>query len=103
MPLVVDQSEGGSIVRVVGSMHRADAEESRSLLLDALATGQTVEVCLSPGADLDIVALQLLIAADKQATLAGSRYRYDAESAFAVAAAIRGVGLESTADEGAAR
>jgi anti-anti-sigma factor len=72
MGIVVEQSEGSRVVALEGAIDIACAAELKTALLEAFADGQPWTVSLAAATYLDVTALQLLWAANRQArALAG--------------------------------
>ena len=71
MGAVLEQSETRSLIRLEGSIDIGSAAEFRTLLIDALATGREVAVSLEAASYLDVTAVQLLWAADRDARSRG--------------------------------
>lgn len=77
MPVVLDESDGFSLIRLQGEVDIASAAELKSLLLKALAPGGELRVNLQEATELDITAMQLLIATEREAVKSGLRFRLD--------------------------
>lgn len=67
MPVFLDESEGLSVIRLEGDVNIDAAVELKSALLKALASTKNVRVSLEGAAELDITAMQLLIATERDA------------------------------------
>ncbi|MGA7155369.1 MAG: hypothetical protein WBY53_00900 [Acidobacteriaceae bacterium] len=93
MSLVLDQSAAPDMVRVRGEIRLVDAAESRQVLLDALALGKTVEISLNPEEELSLAALQLLVAAEREAYATGVEYHYADGTAESVSRARAAAGM----------
>src|ERR1035438_10706759 len=73
MPITLDQSEALSSIRLEGEVDITSAAELKKLLLQALASGKEVQLDLESAEELDVTALQLLRAAEREAR--GSKLR----------------------------
>jgi anti-anti-sigma regulatory factor len=75
VPVFLDESEGLSLIRLEGEVGIAHAAELMSLLLEALALGKGLAVNLQNATELDITAMQLLIATERGAAKSGIGFR----------------------------
>jgi anti-anti-sigma regulatory factor len=71
MPVSIKQSDGISLIYFDGAITIPSAAELRLAILQALASGQTVCFDLDKASELDITALQLLWATEREAKVAG--------------------------------
>jgi anti-anti-sigma factor len=71
MPVTLDQSEEQCLLRLEGEVDIASAAELKTLLLQALASGTELRVEVERATELDITALQLLWAAEREARGSG--------------------------------
>ena len=71
MPVTLDQNEGQCLIRLEGEIDVACATELKKVLLQALASGQQLRVDLERATEVDITALQLLWALDREARGSG--------------------------------
>lgn len=67
MPLTFDQSDKQCLVRLAGEIGIASAAELKKLLLEAVTSKTDVLLDFEQATDLDITALQLLWAAEREA------------------------------------
>ena len=91
MPVTLAQGEAQCVIRLDGEINIGSAAELKKLLLQALASGRELRVDLEHATELDVTALQLLWAVEREArgssrgfTLAG---RVPAEISIAVVVA----------------
>lgn len=71
MPVILEQSEVQSAIRLEGPIDICCAAELKTLLLQALGSGKKVRVSLEDAVDLDVTAFQLLWAAERGARESG--------------------------------
>ncbi len=71
MPVIMEEHESYSLIRLDGECALACAAELKKLLLDGLASGRDVRLDLGRAEEIDITAMQLLFAAGCQAERAG--------------------------------
>ncbi len=67
MGITLKQSEGSNVIRLEGAIDIARAAELKATFLDALRSGNPVRVALDGCTDLDVTAVQLLWAAEREA------------------------------------
>lgn len=72
----------------------ASAAELKSVLLDSLKAGKAVVVTLQADAGLDVTAIQLLWAAEREARSSGIGFTLDGEVPEPVATALKEAGFE---------
>jgi anti-anti-sigma regulatory factor len=74
MPVTLEQSETQRLIRLEGAINIACAAELKALLLRALGSGREVCVSLEGATELDVTAVQLLWAAEREAREAGNGF-----------------------------
>jgi len=67
MPVIIEQSETLSTIRLEGAIDICCAVELKTVLLQALGSGTKVHVSLEDAIDMDVTAFQLLWAAEREA------------------------------------
>lgn len=67
MPITLEQSEVESVIRLEGEISIPFAAELKQMLVQALSNGKGVRVDLEASTELDVTALQLLWAAEREA------------------------------------
>jgi anti-anti-sigma regulatory factor len=67
VPVTLHLSEGPSVIRLEGEINITSAAELKTILLQALGSGKAVRVDLAGATELDVTALQLLWAAEREA------------------------------------
>jgi len=71
MPAMVEEREGSSLVRLKGVIDITSAAETKNVLLYALTSNKAIRLALEGATELDITAMQLLYAAERDATKSG--------------------------------
>ena len=94
MPVTLDQTEAQCFVRLEGEINIAAAAELKNLLLQALASGKELRVDLERAAELDVTALQLLWAAEREARGSGRGFALAGRLPEEILAAATDAGLE---------
>ena len=74
MGIILEQGEKTSCVRLQGSIDISLAEELKKVLVDALKAGEEIRVMLGDATYLDVTAVQLLWAAEREAGRMGVRW-----------------------------
>ena len=95
MPVTLDQSEAVCLVRLEGEIGIASAAELKKLLIEALASGRELRVDLERAAELDVTALQLLWAAEREARGSGVGFALAGRVPEAISAAAGDAGFET--------
>jgi anti-anti-sigma factor len=67
VPITLHRNEEQCTVHLEGEIDIAGAAELKKLLLQALASGKQLRIDLEHATELDITALQLLLAAEREA------------------------------------
>jgi len=71
VPLTLDQNENFCVLHLEGEIDITSATELKTLLLQGLASGRELRVNLERATDLDVTAMQLLWAAEREARRSG--------------------------------
>jgi anti-anti-sigma factor len=95
VPVTLDQSEAVCLVRLEGEIDIASAAELKKVLLEALASGRELRVDLERAAELDVTALQLLWAAEREARRSGVGFTLAGRVPEAISAAAGDAGFEA--------
>jgi len=72
--IILEQGEKTSCVRLQGSIDISLAEELKKVLVDALKAGEEIRVMAGDTTYLDVTAVQLLWAAEREARRTGVRW-----------------------------
>lgn len=94
MPVTLEQNGGLCCIRLEGEVDIASAAELKKLLLQALASGSELRVGLEGATELDITALQLLWAAEREARASGRGFSLAGRVPEEISAAVDEAGLE---------
>lgn len=73
MAVILDQGGAECVIRLEGEVNIAAAVELKGLLVQALVSGKELRVSVEGATELDITALQLLVALDCDSKRAGTR------------------------------
>ena len=73
MPVILDQGGAECVIRLEGEVNITSAVEFKTLLVQALASGKELRVSVERAAELDITALQLLVALERATKKAGTQ------------------------------
>ena len=95
MAVTVEQNERGCLLRLEGEATIFMAAELKKALLEAVGSGREVRVNLEGVTEVDLTALQLLWAAEREARAVGGKFSLAGGLPQEVAAALREAGLES--------
>ncbi|HEY1802923.1 MAG TPA: STAS domain-containing protein [Terracidiphilus sp.] len=93
MSVTLSQGENASRVLLEGCIDIADAGELNAALLQALGSGKTVEVALENLTGLDVTAVQLLWAAQREAQRKSIAIRFAGTVPAQVLDALADMGL----------
>jgi anti-anti-sigma regulatory factor len=93
MPATVEEREDASLVRLEGVLDIAFAAEMKSVLLNALASKKKLRLTLDGATELDITALQLLYAAERDAAKAGIPFALQGSVPDEISVAMADAGL----------
>ncbi|MGB8011103.1 MAG: STAS domain-containing protein [Terriglobales bacterium] len=94
MPVSLTQSEGLCLIGLEGEIDIASATELKKLLLQALGSGQEVRVDVERATEMDVTALQLLWAAEREARGAGRAIRLAGRVPDEIAVSVGESGFE---------
>jgi anti-anti-sigma factor len=95
MPVTLDQGEAQCVIRLDGEINIGSAAELKKLLLQALATGRELRVDLEHATELDVTALQLLWAAEREARGSSRGFTLAGRVPEEIWAAVVDAGLET--------
>lgn len=94
MPLAIEESETASLIRLGGDLTIASAEELKDVLLKALASAKEMRLMLESATELDVTALQLLYATERDATKSGIQFTLEGSVPDDISASIADAGFE---------
>lgn len=74
MPVSIDRNLVPNVMRLEGVVDIGCAAELQALLLEILAQSGEMEVAVAEGTEMDVTAMQLLVAAERAAQARGLRW-----------------------------
>jgi anti-anti-sigma factor len=92
--ITLEQSESLSVIRLEGCIDISSAAELKEFLLGALTSGKEARVWLDAVTDLDVTAIELLWAAEREARRTGAGFSLTGPMTAGVSAALAGAGLD---------
>jgi anti-anti-sigma factor len=94
MPITLEQSGEKSVIHLEGEITIAQGVELKQMLVQALKEGKEVRLDLDSTTEMDVTALQLLYAADREAKKTGVRFFTAGRVPEELSAAATEAGLE---------
>jgi anti-anti-sigma factor len=94
VPITLDQSEAQCLICLEGEINIASATEFKQLLVQALTQGKGLRVDLERATELDVTALQLLCAAEREARKLGVAFTVAGRVPEEISAAVIDAGFE---------
>ena len=94
MPIGLEQSAESSVLRLDGVIDISCAAELKTVLLQALGQGRAVRVSLEGVTGLDVTAVELLWAAEREARRSSVLFTLTGEASEQVSAALRHAGFD---------
>jgi anti-anti-sigma regulatory factor len=94
LAITVEHREDSSAICLGGTIDIALAAELKTTLLDALMKSKVVLVALDSNAGLDVTAIQLLWAAEREARASGVSFALQGQVPGPVSAALKEAGFE---------
>jgi anti-anti-sigma factor len=94
MGISLDKSETGAVISLAGTIDIACAAELKALLLEALNSGPEVLISLDAATDLDVTAIQLLWAAERQARQSAVEFRVSGQLPKPIFSALAEAGFQ---------
>lgn len=94
MGIALEQVEGSSLIKLDGAIDIACAAELKAALLDALKSGGEIHIALEDATYLDVTAIQLLSAAEREAKDANLNLAFNGPVPEAISLALRNDGFE---------
>jgi anti-anti-sigma regulatory factor len=94
MPVTLKLGKDKSALRLDGQIDIASAAELKQAMLDAISAGKKVSLSLQRVTDLDVTAVQLIWAAQREARSAGIEFAFDKREPQEVTASLADVGLD---------
>jgi anti-anti-sigma factor len=94
LPITFDQKETACLIHLEGEVNITSASELKKVLLLAIASGRDLLVNLERAKELDVTALQLLWAAEREASGSGLKFTVATQMPDEIFVAIRGLSFE---------
>lgn len=94
MPITLNQNEGLCLIRMEGEINISSAAELKKLLIEGLASGSELRVDLERATELDVTALQLLWAAEREARGLGAGFTLAGRVPEEISVALSDAGFE---------
>jgi anti-anti-sigma regulatory factor len=94
VPVTLEQSETQRLIRLEGAIDITCAAELKTLLLTALGSGREICVSLQEATELDVTAVQLLWAAEREAREAGNGFAFAGPVPEAISIALGHEGFD---------
>lgn len=93
MPATVEERENTSLVRLDGAIDIASAVEMKSILLNVLASKKGIRLACEGATEIDITAVQLLYAAERDAAKTGISFALEGSVPDEITVAMTDAGL----------
>ena len=93
MPATVEERENASLVRLEGAVDIASAVEIKSIILNVLASKKEIRLSLEDATEMDITAVQLLYAAERDAAKTGTSFALEGSVPDEISVAMTEAGL----------
>lgn len=97
MPVTFDRAAQPAVIRLAGKIDIAVASELKDLLLAALGLASEVHISLEQASSLDVTAVQLLWAAERQARASGGAVLLEGAVPEGLSVALKEAGFEPLA------
>lgn len=94
MPVIPEENDGLSRIRLEGAIDIGCAAELKRLLVEALDSGEGVRLAIDGATQLGVAAIQLLWAAEREAARSGVGFGLDGAAPEGMAAALGEAGFE---------
>lgn len=94
VPIRLETKDGQSVIELEGSIGIASTAELKQLLVEALHGGQVVRIALAGATDLDVTAIELLWAAEREARGSGVSFSLAGAVPEAILTALAEAGIE---------
>jgi len=97
MGIVLEQSDNASVLRLTGAIDISCAAELKTVLLQALSSGGDIRIEVDEANELDVTAVQLLWAAEREAARAGVAFALAGQMQEQALSGLRLTGFEEFA------
>jgi len=95
VPVTLEQTESSTLIQLRGTVDISSAAELKQILSDALGSGKALGIPLADSTGLDVTAVQLLYAAERQANASSAKFAYQGQMPEQVVSALVQAGFES--------
>jgi len=89
-----ERGDEASVIALEGVVDIASAAELKTILMEALEAGNALRLRIGADAELDVTAIQLLWAAEREAKASGGSLTLEGEAPVTVLAMMRDAGFE---------
>jgi anti-anti-sigma regulatory factor len=93
--ITFEHRDRSSVICLEGMIDIASAAELKTILLEALKSGKALCIALDHSTDLDVTAVQLLWAAEREARASGVEFSLAGPVPEPVSAALKDAGFDS--------
>ena len=94
MPIDLEQREGASAIHLEGVIDIALASELKTTLVEALKSSKPLRLALNADTDLDVTAIQLLWAAEREAKASNVDFMLEGSVPDSVSRSLKEAGFE---------
>lgn len=94
MGITLEQYDESNVIRLEGVIDITSAAELKATLLAALQPGRRARMALDDHVDLDVTAIQLIWAAEREARASGVEFSIEGHVPEPVSVALREAGFE---------
>jgi anti-anti-sigma regulatory factor len=95
VPVTLERSDALSLIRLEGGVDIATAAELKGVLLEALESGKQMSVSVEAATSLDVTAVELLWAAEREARRSGVGFTLAGEVPEQISSTLIDAGFES--------
>jgi anti-anti-sigma regulatory factor len=94
VPIRLETKDGQSVIELKGVIDISASAELKQLLVEALHGGQAVRIALAGATDLDVTAVELLWAAEREARGSGVSFSLAGPAPASILAALAEAGFK---------
>jgi len=94
MGITLDESGSQAVIGLDGAVDISSAAELKTLLLRALHSGKEVRVSLHGATTMDVIVVELLWVAEREASKTGIRFSFAGPASAEIFAALSEAGLQ---------
>ena len=93
VPITIEETEDASLICLEGEVGISSAAEVKCVLINALSSQKQMRVSLEKATELDVTALQLLYATEREAAKSGVQITHDGSFPAEIAVAMSNAGF----------